>query len=119
MFEQLVSAVITPAHAQTTAPAGGEQQGGGMSLALMFLLFILFVYFAIWRPQNKREREMRSLLGGLAKGDEVVTAGGIVGRITKISDKFITLAVGSNVEMLMQRSAVGSVLPKGTIKSVE
>lgn len=117
MLEQLVSAFITPAYAATAAEAAPQQ--GGLSFAVMFLVFFVFIYFAIWRPQNKRERETRTMLESLAKGDEVTTVGGIVGRITKINDKFVTLTVGSNIEVLMQRSSVASVLPKGTIKSVE
>ncbi len=118
MLEQIVNAVISPAYAQPGIPEAAGQQGG-MSFAVMFLIFFLFIYFAIWRPQNKRERETRTMLDGLAKGDEVTTIGGIVGRISKINDKFITLTVGNNLEMLMQRSSVAGVLPKGTIKSFE
>ncbi|TAK74036.1 MAG: preprotein translocase subunit YajC, partial [Gammaproteobacteria bacterium] len=85
----------------------------------MFAIFIFFVYFAIWRPQNKRAKEQQMMLASLAKGDEVVTAGGIVGRIDKIMDKHILLSVANNVGIVMQKSAVVSILPKGTLKSFE
>lgn len=118
MLDQLLSVLVTPAHADTAVPAAA-QQGGGISLTIMFVMFFVFVYFVIWRPQNKREREVRSMLGALAKGDEVTTIGGLVGRIVKIGDQFITLAVNGNVEIVLQKSSVASVLPKGTIKSLE
>ncbi len=116
MIEQLVNVFISPAYADTAA---ASPQQGGFSMAVMFVVFILFFYFAIWRPQNTRARETRSMLDALAKGDEITTVGGMVGRITKLGDQFITLAVGNNVEVLLQKSSVASVLPKGTIKTIE
>ncbi|EKD70632.1 MAG: hypothetical protein ACD_46C00465G0001, partial [uncultured bacterium] len=85
----------------------------------MFVIFFLFIYFAIWRPQNKRAREQKNMLSALAKGDEVMMAGGMIGRIAKISDQYITLTIGTNMDILMQKSSVVTVLPKGTIKSIE
>lgn len=117
MVEQLVNAFISPAHAEGAAAASAQQSG--MSMAVMFVIFILFFFFAIWRPQNQRAREQRSMLEALAKGDEITTVGGMVGRITKLGDQFLTLAVGNNVEVLLQKSSVASVLPKGTIKTIE
>jgi len=70
------------------------------------------------RPQSKRAKEHRNLIGGLAKGDEVVTAGGILGRISKISDAYITLALTDNVEILVQKSSIVNALPKGTLKTL-
>ena len=72
----------------------------------------------LWRPQAKRAKEQRNLIANLAKGDEVVISGGIVGKITKLADDFITLAITDTVEIKVQRSAVLSILPKGTMKAI-
>lgn len=117
MLETLLNAIAAPAYA-AEVPAGAPQ-GGSMSFLLMFAIFFVFIYFAIWRPQNKRAREQQSMLSSLAKGDEVMTAGGLIGRITKLGDQFITVSVASNVDLMLQKSSVVNVLPKGTIKSIE
>lgn len=93
-----------------TATAGGE-------LLLLGLLIAAF-YFFIIRPQTKRQKQQQELINGLKTGDEVITAGGILGKITKLTDDFVTLAVAEQVEITLQRSAVASALPKGTIKTV-
>lgn len=80
----------------------------------MFLLF----YLILWRPQAKRAKEHRELVGGLSKGDEVLTSGGILGRITKVSDDYVTVEIAEGVEVNLQKSAIGAALPKGTIKSI-
>ena len=116
MMEQALSFFMSNAYADTAGPA---PQGGGMSFIMMFVIFFLFIYFAIWRPQNKKAKEQQNMMSALAKGDEVMTAGGLLGRISKISDQYITLSVANNVEILMQKSSVVSVLPKGTLKSIE
>ena len=118
MMEQIMNFFITSAYAEGPMP-GPSPQSSGLSLIMMFAIFFVFIYFAIWRPQSKRAKEQQNLMSSLAKGDEVMTAGGLLGRITKISDKYITLSVGNNVDILMQKSAVVSVLPKGTLKSIE
>lgn len=117
MLQEILSVFVSNAYAD--AAVGPEPQGGGLSFIVMFVIFFVFVYFAIWRPQNKRAKEQRSLLESLAKGDEVVTAGGMLGRLSKISDHYVTLAVNGTTEIVMQKSAVVSVLPKGTLKSIE
>ena len=116
MLNEILSSVIPAAYADT--PAAAPQQSS-LSFVLMFAVFFLFMYFAIWRPQNKRDREQRRMLGSLAKGDEVMMAGGLLGRIVKMSDTYLTLAIANNVEVVMQRSSVTSVLPNGTLKSLE
>jgi preprotein translocase subunit YajC len=101
------------------APAGGAGGDAGL-LNLLFLGgFVLIFYFLLIRPQNKRRKEHAALVTGLAKGDEIVTAGGIVGQINKVEDDFVKVQVGENVEMRIQKSAIGATLPKGTIKSLE
>jgi preprotein translocase subunit YajC len=118
MLESIGNFFISNAHADTSATAVA-QQGGGMSLVLMFVIFFVFVYFTIWRPQSKRAREQQNLLTSLTKGDEVMTAGGLLGRITKLTDQYITLSVANNIELVMQKSSVVNVLPKGTLKAIE
>jgi preprotein translocase subunit YajC len=80
--------------------------------------FVLSFYFLLIRPQNKRRKEHEQLVTALSKGDEVVTAGGIVGQITKVEDDFVKVQINEQVEMRIQKSAVGATLPKGTIKSL-
>jgi preprotein translocase subunit YajC len=120
MFEHVMDFFVSTAYADTAAAVPAAQpQPGGMSLIPMIVVFFLFIYFAVWRPQSKRAKEQQSLMGSLAKGDEVMMAGGILGRISKLTDKYITLAVANNVEIVMQKSSVVTILPKGTLKSVE
>ena len=116
-MDQLMNFLISNAYADTGAL--GSQPGGGISFVLMFAIFFVFIYFAIWRPQNKRAKEQRNLLSSLTKGDEVMTAGGILGRIIKITDQYVVISVANNVDITMQKSAVVSLLPKGTLKSIE
>lgn len=120
IFENILNFFISNAHAAASAPAAaGQPQGGGLPLVVMLVVFVLFMYFAVWRPQSKRAKEQRNLLGSLAKGDEVMTAGGILGRISKISDNYIVLAIAENTEITMQKSSVVNALPKGTLKSIQ
>ena len=88
------------------------------SLTSMLPLVLMFVvlYFVMIRPQMKRQKEHRAMIDAIAKGDEVATAGGLLGKITKLSDAYLTIEVASGVEVQLQRNAVVQVLPKGTIK---
>ncbi len=106
--------MISPAYAQA-APAGGS---GFESMILLVAMFAI-MYFLLIRPQMKRAKEQRAMVEALQKGDEVVAAGGLVGRISKLSDQYLTLEIAPNTEIVMQRAAVQIVLPKGTIKSVQ
>lgn len=115
MITSLVDFIVTPAYADTSA---AQPQGTGLSMFIMFGVFILFMYFVIWRPQNKRAKEHRALLNSLAKGDEVVTAGGMLGKVSKISDQYVSISLADNVEITLQRSSIVSALPKGTMKSL-
>ncbi len=99
-----------------TAPAA-QQQGGIVTLLMMVLMFVAF-YFLLIRPQQKRAKEHKAMVAALAKGDEVVTAGGLLGRIADISENFLTLEVADGVQVKVQRQAVQAVLPKGTLKSM-
>lgn len=112
---------ISDAFAQTAPAAGGGPESMMTSVGFMVLIFVVF-YFLLIRPQSKRQKEHKSLIEGLGKGDEVLTAGGMVGKITEISDQYLTLQVasvdGKPVEINMQRASVQTLLPKGTIKSL-
>lgn len=118
-MENIINLFISNAYADTMGALPSPQQGGSLSFVLIFLFFFGFIYFAIWRPQNKRAKEQQTMLSALAKGDEVMTAGGLLGRIVKINEQYIVLSVANNVDIVMQKSAVVNVLPKGTIKSLE
>ncbi len=109
--------MISLAHAQTAAPAAADPTGGFMQLLPMILMFVV-LWFLMIRPQMKRAKEHKTLIESLAKGDEVVTQGGIAGRIAKVGDNFLTLEVAPNVEVAVQRQAVANVLPKGTLKAL-
>ena len=106
---------ITDAYA---AANGGAANDGGLSMLLMFAGFGIVFYFLVWRPQDLRAKEHAKLIAGLAKGDEVVTSGGILGTVTKTSDDFITIAIAENLEIKLQKSAIAATLPKGTLKSI-
>ena len=89
------------------------------SMNFMFIVaMVVAMYFIMFRPQMKRQKEQKAMMDALAKGDEVVTAGGILGKIVKIADAYITLEVAAGTEILIQRSAVTLLLPKGTMKSL-
>ena len=107
--------LISSAFAQSTgAPAADAGWAGFLPIILMFVL----LYFLMIRPQMKRAKEHRSMTEGLQKGDEVVTSGGVLGKITKISDPYVSLEIAPNTEVQVQKSAVQTLLPKGTLKSL-
>ena len=107
---------ISQAFAQTApAAASGGTESTLLSLLPLVLMFVV-LYFIMIRPQMKRQKEHKSMIEALAKGDEVVTSGGMLGKVTKLSESFVSLEVAGNIELQVQRSAVVQVLPKGTIK---
>jgi len=106
--------LISPAYAQSGPTAGGADLLSFLPLVAIFVVF----YFLMLRPQQKRAKETKAMLEALQKGDEVVTVGGIVGRIAKLSDQYATVEVASGVEVTLQRQAVAQVLPKGTLKNL-
>jgi preprotein translocase subunit YajC len=107
---------ISDAFAAT--PANTSSNGGLASFLPMILIFFIGAYFLMIRPQNKRVKAHRKLISELTKGDEVVTMGGIVGRITKMNEEFITISIAENVDIMLQKTAISNVLPKGSIKSI-
>jgi preprotein translocase subunit YajC len=108
---------ISSALAQTApaAAAGGSMQDSLMSMLPLVLMFVV-LYFVMIRPQMKKQKEHRSMVDALAKGDEVVTAGGLLGRVSKMGESFLSVEIAAGVEIQVQRSAVVQVLPKGSIK---
>jgi preprotein translocase subunit YajC len=93
------------------------QQTDPMTSLIFFGGMILIFYFILIRPQSKRAKEHRELVGGLSKGDEVVTNGGILGKITDVSEQYATIEIADNVQIKIQRTAVTTVLPKGSLKA--
>src|SRR5690625_7483499 len=102
-------------------PAQAEAGNPIVSLLPLILMFVV-LYFLMIRPQMKRQKEHRNLVANLAKGDEVITAGGLLGRITKVQDNYVTIDISSEgdkaIETVLQRNSVTAVLPKGTIKAL-
>lgn len=100
----------------SNAYAQDATSGGLMSFLPLIVIFAVF-YFMLIRPQMKRSKEHRNLVAQLAKGDEVITNGGLLGCIIEVSDSFVTLELADNIQIKLQRQAVANVMPKGTIKS--
>jgi len=101
------------------AQAGGGAQSGGIESMLLIVVMFVVLYFMMIRPQMKRAKEHKTMIDALQKGDEVVAAGGILGRISKINENYVTLDIANNVQIQVQRPAIQVLLPKGTIKNIE
>ena len=109
--------MIGQAFAQATGGAGAGD-AGMLSFLPIILMFVVLYIFMI-RPQMKRAKETKAMIDALQKGDEVITSGGVIGRITKIGDAYLSLEIAPNTEINVQRAAVQMLLPKGTIKSMQ
>ena len=107
--------LISTAHAQTAASSSA---GGGYEQILMMLAMFVVLYFIMIRPQMKRAKEHKALVEALSKGDEVVTPGGIAGRIIKVGDSFVSIEIADKVEVQVQKPAIQLVLTKGSLKSL-
>ncbi len=105
---------INEAWAQTAAP-------GGMDIMSMLPIILMFVvlYFVMIRPQMKRAKEHKAMVDALQKGDEVIAAGGVLGKVTRVADNYVTIEIADKIEIKVQRPAVQLVLPKGTVKGVD
>jgi len=114
MQGQIMDFFISTAHAVGAAPAGGVI----MPTLIMVGLFFVFMYFMIIRPQSKRQKEHRQLMDSLEKGNEVITQGGVAGRIRDVGENFIVLEVSKGVEIRVQKASVSSVVPKGSLESL-
>ena len=107
--------MISTAYAQSLF--GGGAGNEFLSLLPMVGIFVVF-YFLLIRPQQKRAKEQKAMIEAVQKGDEVVTAGGMVGKVMKLDDNYITLQVGGSIEIAFQRNAITSLLPKGSLKQI-
>jgi len=96
--------------------AAAAQQGDPITALLFPIGLLVLFYFFLIRPQSKRAKEQKAMVSALSKGDEVLTQGGILGKITKVSEGFVTLEVSNNVSITIQKASIGSLMPKGTIK---
>ena len=110
-----MSLAILAATAAAAAPAAAPA-GAGFTMLLPILLLV-FMYFVMIRPHNKRQKELRETVAKIAKGDEVITGGGLAGRITEIGENFFSVEIAEGVVVKVQKGAIGAVLPKGTLKS--
>lgn len=112
----MLNFLISEAHAQSAAPAADPT--GGLMQFLPFVVMIAILYFMMIRPQMKKAKEHKALMDALQKGDEVVTQGGMAGKVAKVGENYIHLEVAEGVSMAIQKAAVVAVLPKGTLKSL-
>lgn len=120
-FMVITNAIADAAPAAATASASGQPEAMGsnaMAQIMMLVAFGAIFYFLIWRPQNKRAKNHRSLVSGLQKGDEILTSGGILGKVMKVTDDFMLISIAEGVEVAIQKQAVAAVMPKGTLKSI-
>ncbi len=108
----ITDALADTTHAATTAP------NAGISALLMPLVFLVVFYFLLWRPQSKKAKEQKAMVDSIQKGDEVVTSGGLLGKVSAISEQYLSLVISDEVTIKIQRAAINNVLPKGTIKSI-
>ena len=107
-----MDSLISPAYAQ----AAGAPAGAAFPQILILVVFVAIFYFMLIRPQQKRMKEQQAMLSKLASGDEVVTSGGILGRITDVGESFVTLEVADGVRIRVQRAQISQLMPKGTLK---
>ena len=108
---------ISNAYAQAAATGGGA--GGGLLGLLPIILMFVVLYFLMIRPQMKRQKEQKAMIDALGKGDEIISAGGLLGKVTKVGDAYVTLEIADGTEVVMQKAAITMLLPKGTIKRSE
>lgn len=102
-------------------PTAYAQEPGQPSVTYNLILFggmIVLFYFILWRPQSKRAKEHKELIGGISKGDEVMTSGGLLGKVVRVDEDYLALEVADGVELKLQKSSIAAALPKGTIKQI-
>jgi len=110
-MDSVLDFFVSPAYAQAA------QQPDALGMFLPLIAIVVIFYFLVFRPQNKRQKEHREMVAALAVGDEVVTAGGVLGKVTAVGEQFLDVEVASNVTIKVQRHTVSAVMPKGTLKS--
>ena len=106
---------ISNAYAQAAGSSGME---GGFMQFIPFVIMFVVLYFLMIRPQMKRQKEQRAMMDALAKNDEVITNGGLLGKVTKVTEQYVTLEIDEGTEVIVQKSAITMLLPKGTVKSL-
>ena len=106
---------ISNAYAQT---AGGTGFDGNLMSFLPIVMMFVVLYFLMIRPQMKRQKEQKAMMDALGKGDEVVTSGGLLGKVVKVNDAYVTVEVSEGNEVVVQKSAITTLLPKGTLKGL-
>ena len=112
-----MSFFISDAMAQA-APAAAQQQPGLLEALFPFIILFIVFYFLLIRPQSKRAKEHKAMVSALSKGDEIISQGGVYGKITEVSEDYLQVEIADNVEVKLQRAAIASLLPKGTIKNL-
>jgi preprotein translocase subunit YajC len=109
---------ISNAYAQSAGTAVDAGMMGNLTTFLPLVLMFVVMYFLMIRPQQKRAKEQKSMMDALSKGDEVITSGGILGKVAKVSDTYVTVEISPNTEIVVQKSSITTLLPKGTLKSL-
>lgn len=109
---------ISNAYAQTAGTAADAGIMGNLTTFLPLVLMFVVMYFLMIRPQQKRAKEQKSMMDALAKGDEVITAGGILGKVAKVNDSYVTVEIAAGTEIVVQKASITTLLPKGTLKSL-
>jgi preprotein translocase subunit YajC len=109
---------ISNAYAQTAAGAADPGLMGSLTTFAPIIIMFVVMYFIMIRPQQKRQKELKSMMDALAKGDEVITIGGVLGRVTKVNEAYVTIEVSAGTEIVVQKNAVTTLLPKGTLKAL-
>ena len=120
-FSKLIRTGVTVffiSNAYAQAPTDALGLGGNLTSFLPLVLMFVVMYFLMIRPQQKRAKEQRAMMDALAKGDEVVTAGGMLGRVVKVVDAYVTIEVATATEITVQKSSITTLLPKGTLKAL-
>ncbi|MES2259788.1 MAG: preprotein translocase subunit YajC [Pseudomonadota bacterium] len=107
---------ISNAYAQ--APTDMLGLGGNLTSFLPLILMFVVMYFLMIRPQQKRAKEQKAMMDALAKGDEVITSGGILGKVAKVADAYVTVEVSTGTEIIVQKASITTLLPKGTLKAL-
>ena len=109
---------ISNAYAQSAGTAADAGMMGNLTTFAPLVLMFVVMYFLMIRPQQKRAKEQKSMMDALAKGDEVITSGGILGKVSKVTDAYVTVEIAANTEIVVQKNSVTTLLPKGTLKSL-
>jgi preprotein translocase subunit YajC len=110
--------LISSAYAQAPAAGAANGVGGLLGSPIVFILIMVAMMFFMFRSQSKRQKELKAMLAALAKGDEVVSNGGVAGRISELGETFVSLEIAPNINIKLQKSSISMVLPKGTLKSI-